>query len=818
MRVYKEKGRMQKIVRFCVYHPYWVIGIVLGITLFFAFQIPKVKIDPRVEVVLRDNNPVEKIWRENKEEFEAYADILIGIMHTNIYNPDSMHKIRAVSAEIRSIEGVKKVNNILNVKNIAGGNGGLDVSPLVADGRVPENQEELIALKEKVSSWDVYKGIYVTGDGTASAMCVVLDDGLETDKIVPIYYQLREIMAKYSGPEEFFISGTSVVEALQGDYMIKDLKLLIPLVNIVLLILLFLFFMNVRGMILPMLVVGISTTWTVGLMPVLDIPLTMVTTTLPVILAAVGSAYAIHVLENVFSDAAEGKRGEPGLINALDRVSPPVVMAGLTTIIAFMSLCASQIVPLKQVGALSGFGLFVAMSISLTFLPAVLSIFERMGMECTPHHHTKKDVIGPMLRWFSSVSLMRSSLVIAVGGGILLVSATGLFLIKSDLDLIKDFRKGSPIRVADEILNENFGGTSMFSVVFNGKSPDDVKAPEVLYEIEALQNRLNKIDGVGKSVSIVDFIKKMNQAMHDGDTSYYVIPESRELVAQYLLLFSFSGGGDDLASFVNYDYQNAQILLQMKSQSGYLAKDIDAAVDEYRHNDTKDSRITEIFTTGLSRLAMEFNRLVVQSQLTSFTISLVLVMFITSFAFRSFKLGLYSMLPLIAPVVLNFGIMGATGVTLNAATAVIASLAIGIGIDDSIHYLSRYRHEILMGRDAFKAIDIAINTSGRAILYYSLAVAAGFLVLIPSNFVIISQMGILVGLAMVTTTMASVTLLPAILKVFPPKITGKEVERPVLEVPVRLAVQNAPSEANTMIQYIKKSELQQDKGEIENEM
>jgi predicted RND superfamily exporter protein len=543
-----------------------------------------------------------------------------------------------------------------------------------------------------------------------------------------------------------------------------------------------------------------------------------VTTTLPVILAAVGSAYAIHVLENVFSNAAEGKTGKAGMNDAFDRVSLPVIMAGFTTIAAFMSLCASQIVPLKQVGLLSGFGLFVALSISLTFLPAVLSIFQRMGMECIPHHHTKKDIIGPLLRWFSSVSLMRSSLILGIGGGVLVLAAIGLLFVKSDLDLIKDFRKGCPIRVADEILNEKFGGTSMFSVVFNAESSDDIKNPEVLHQIEALQNRLNEIEGVGKSVSIVDFIKKMNQAMHDGDPAYYVIPESRELVAQYLLLFSFSGGSDDLTSFVNYDYQNAQILLQMKSQSGYLAQDVTDVVEAYKENTARDSKITDIFTTGLSMLAMEFNRLVVQSQLTSFAISLVLIMLITSFAFKSFRLGLYSMLPLIAPVVLNFGIMGATGVTLNAATATIASLAIGIGIDDSIHYLSRYRHEIMMGRDVQQAINIAINTSGRAILYYSLAVTAGFLVLIPSNFVIISQMGILVGLAMVTTTVASVTLLPAILKMFPPKITGKEREKSVIEMPVRLAVQNTYSKALTAMGYVKKQDRLNSRDEIEKEM
>ena len=809
---------MKKVVRFSVHHPWWVIGIVLCITGYFLVQVPRVKIDPRVEIVLRQNNPVEEVYNRNKQEFESYADILIGMLHTDIYNPGSLEKIRKITREVEDLEGVKKVTSILNVKNITGNEGGLEVNHLAEEGEPPSSPEDLRELRERAESWEVYEGVYIAADGTGTSLSVVLDDSVETDDIVPIYYILLDIMEKYEGPEEFFISGPTVVEALQGHYMIKDLKLLVPLVNIVLLGFLFLFFRNFRGMVLPLLAVGIGSTWTIGLMPLIDIPLTMVTSVLPVALIAVGSAYGIHVLENVFSDAEEGKTGSSGITASVTRVSLPVIMAGLTTIASFMSLCTSAIVPLKQFGALSGFGLFVAVVISLTFVPAVLSVVDSVGWKYKLYHHSNKDHIGPVLRFFSRISLTRSRLILGASLVLFVLSVGGGLLVKSDLNLIEDFREGSPIRVADEILNDKFGGTSLFNVVLDGTEPDDIKDPSVLREMDALQDRLMGMKDIGKAVSVVDFIKRMNQAMHDGDPAHYTRPESQELVAQYLLLFSFSGGSGELDSFVNFDYSSGQILLQMKSQSGYLAQDVVDVVDGYQKHDLDSPRIAGIFTTGLSMLAKEFNRLVVQSQARSFTVSFILVILIVSVMFKSFKLGCYSVIPLVVPIVLNFGIMGVTGIKLNAATAIIASLAIGIGIDYSIHFLSRYRHEVRMHDSVDNAIETSLNTSGRAILYNALAVAAGFMVLVPSNFVIISQLGILVALVMITTSLASITLLPAILKTFPPRLA---VERPRALAPVlplRTLTPGVQTGEENVVGYTGKAVNTQSNRRMEHEM
>jgi hypothetical protein len=272
--------------------------------------------------------------------------------------------------------------------------------------------------------------------------------------------------------------------------------------------------------------------------------------------------------------------------------------------------------------------------------------------------------------------------------------------------------------------------------------------------------------------------------MHDGDPAFYTISESRELVAQYLLLFSFSGGGDELDGFVDYDFQKAQIILQMKSLSGYLARDVIDTAKRFQENELAGHKDTNIITTGLAVMAKEFNRIVVRSQVQTFLISFFLCFLITSGVFRSLRLGVYSMMPLLIPIALDFAIMGVSGIRLNAATATVASIDIGMGIDYSIHFLSRYRHEIRMGLPVASALDRALNTSGRGIVYNALAVAAGFLVLTPSQFVIISQMGILVAVDMLTIALSALTFLPACIMLLPPKLLAGSPVLPDAEIPL----------------------------------
>jgi predicted RND superfamily exporter protein len=195
--------------------------------------------------------------------------------------------------------------------------------------------------------------------------------------------------------------------------MIKDLILLPPLVVVVLLIALYFFFRNLSGMLLPLISVGIACIWTFGLMVLVDVPLTMISTALPVALMAVGVGYGVHVIENVFSDFAAGRTGKDGIRNAVTRIVIPVLIAGLTEVASFLSLVSIWVVPLTQFGLLSAFGFGIAMLLVITFIPAVLTVVNTTGREFVPRHHSGLDIVGPILEKFSHWSKNRKGFVFA---------------------------------------------------------------------------------------------------------------------------------------------------------------------------------------------------------------------------------------------------------------------------------------------------------------------------------------------------------------------------------------------------------------------
>ncbi len=763
---------MNRVVRLSVYHPLWVIAVITLISVLFALALPGIRIDSRIEIFIPTDNPVRMLYEENRAAFDSREETIIGMVADSIYTPGTLNKIHAMSEAISAIPLVDQVTSILTIDSITGDATGITVAPLVDEDSLPQSAPEMETLRQKIEAWDFYEGLVVTPDARGALMAVTFEQGTETDAITPVYHELEAIADAYRGPEHIFISGVPVVSALTGEYMLRDMQIFVPFVNLVIIVSLLIFFRRLVGVVLPLLTVSISTLWTFGLMALLGIPITTVTSALPVILVALGSAYGIHVLESFLSEYAGQEAGREGVVRAVERVSAPVIMAGLTTMAGFASLLTSEVVPIAQLGLLATFGTGVAFCVSLSLIPAILSLWVGPGSRRVPGVHSRHDLIGPILGQLSRLVRSHSRGVLALSALVLALSLVGSLRLESDMDPVKHFRTDSPLRQADDALNEIFGGTSMFNVVIQGEDPDAVKDPEVLHLIDALQRKLAAIEGVGKAASLVDLIKRMNQAMHAGDPAFYTIPESRDLVAQYLLLYSFAGGSG-LERFVDYDYRSSQIVLQLKSQSGLLAEKVLASLEEFRRAEAPVSNL-EIFATGIAAITREFNRIVIKGQIASFITSLVLVLLITTLIFRSLRLGAFSLLPLCVPIILNFAVMGITGITLNAATAMIACVTIGVGIDYSIHLIARWRHEVRAGHEPEDAIYIAIGTVGRAIFYNALAVAAGFLVLLPSKFVPIVQMGLLTALVMLASAVAAVTLLPAALKLSIPYLSGKE--------------------------------------------
>jgi hypothetical protein len=350
----------------------------------------------------------------------------------------------------------------------------------------------------------------------------------------------------------------------------------------------------------------------------------------------------------------------------------------------------------------------------------------------------------------------------------IIIVATGIGRIIVDTNPIAYWKKSSEIRQSNEVIDRNFGGSSTISVLATG----DIKDPQFLKKIENLCTFLESQPTVTCANSIVDMLKRMNQAFHGDSAEYYVIPETREEVAQYLFLYSLTGDTKDLDRFVDYDYTQAQILARVNDSSSKASYKLYKDTQNYIAENLETENFPKV--SGMAPLIGVLSELVVDGQIRSLALSIIAVFLIIAVAFRSVKAGLIAIVPLIVAALCLFGIMGHIGITLNIATALISSIMIGIGIDYTIHFLYRFRLEARNGTDAEEATIRTLTTSGKGIVYNAISVIIGFMVLMLSGFEPISFFGFLIVFSIAVCLFGALTILPALLVLTKPAfIFGK---------------------------------------------
>ncbi len=702
--------------------------------------------------------------------------------------------------------------------------------------------------------------------------------GALADKVI---HDVEKVIREIRGDEEVFYSGESVVNGQLGTYIVGDLKLLVPVVIFVVAIFLYFAFRTGRGIVFPLMSVLISSVCTMGLMGLMNIPINQVSVIIPVLLIGVGSSYGIHILNNYYEKIMFTEDKAKLIDEIITVVGRGVIMAGLTTVAGFGSFVTSDIPHMKYFGLFTALGIFTALCLNIVFVTAVLLLLPKPKhiRDEYLHHHKEEDHSGFNLflkRLAESVSKTRT-LTMVVSVIVIAISLWGMKKLIVDTNTVEFFGKKSMVRRADTAINEKFGGTNVMRIVIDGLSPDIMKEPTTLKKIENIQRFAEQQQYVGKTMSFVDSVKLMNKAMNENKEEFYTIPDNKDLISQYLFLYSSSGDPNDFNDVVDFDYRKANIVVQMTIGSTSKISTIVKTIEEFARkefNDTADFDTTEavrllkqahlhayveavesydpaivnetlnglkadkdimkrndlaqivndysakineeiknkstslsfnsieivnaidgilygelnnaagtnaiVRPAGVAVLYVAVSKLIIDTQISSIISSIIIVLLINTLIFRSIGAGLTSIFPLSFTILVNFGIMGYTGTSLNMATSIIAAIAIGIGVDYAIHFLNRFLFEYNAQPDGdwVKTMTRTMMTSGRAIIYNMLSVMFGFLVLCLSNFPLLRNTGWLLALTMIVSGIGALTILPVFLVVFKPKFvkTVKSVE------------------------------------------
>ncbi len=757
---------MEKLSLFAIRFRWLIITVFLGATLFMGMQMKKAHFNPDMLTYLPEDM-TSRVHQKAIEDIFGGTDLAMIVVKTDdVINEATLKRVKAFSREMKKIKGIEKVMSLYDIKQIRNDSDAMLVDPAVRI--MPKNEGDIAAIKKELAENELVYGSVVSKDFTTTAIIGMKEPGA-SDKMV--IEQMEELIKKYPGNEETLLAGSPYLRKENGTTMQNDISKLLPLGILFMLVFLFISFRRLRGVWLPTMVVIISIVICLGFIPLLGWDFTLVTIILPVLLIAVANDYGIHMFSHYQDDNYKGNTFTKKEISQRMAVSlgKPIIIAGVTTMAGLLCMLGHILIPAWQMGILAAIGIAVALLASLLLIPAVSSLLPKPKPVSTPaNSESDKGVLNKVLLTISRWVTQKPGTVIVTLLSITLVISLGLFKLSVNTNPARMYPDGHPAKISSNLVNDKLGGFFPLSVVFEG----DIKDPELLRKIEAIEDKIKEMPEVGTTQSIVKVTRQISRALFDkSDPLYDKIPGSYEAVSQYFELYMMSGDPDDLEKMVDFDFEKAMILVRFKEMNTPVLR---RCVSEIKDM-VKD--VPEVkYIGGNADVFSEMDKRIVDGQFISLGLSLIAILLILtiSFRFRSLKGALLQIIPLVMAVLILFGVMGLASIELNFVTALLSSIMVGVGVDYTIHLVWRYREERFKGLPAEEAMQKTIHTSGRGIILNAISVIIGFSALIFSAFLTVRFFGILMVVIIFACLIGGLFMVPSLCMVMKPKFLEPE--------------------------------------------
>ena len=726
------------------------------ITLVLGFFLKDLKINADILSYLPKRDPVAQLNSYISDRYGGSQIALIGLETDELFSNATIETIHRLTEELQSIEGVQSVTSLTNVIDIRKVEDWVEVGKLIDPGRLPLSREELSSLKRYTLERDLFRGRIISENGRATLLVCRLREEADKPRIAR---QIRETVNRDQVGGKIYYAGLPFQITEITAIVLDDMKRLIPVAAVLIMLCLYLSFRSIRGVILPLLTAGISSIWTLGIMSLAKIPFSVITNIIPVVLLAVGSAYSIHVI-SMFAEESEGlmqdRRKHSAL--ALGRIALPVTLAAVTTIAGFLSfIFGSYLTMIGEFGIFSGLGILFALILSLSFTPAVLSILppekahrSRPGASKIQRNKGPLEVLGLFVagryRW-----------IIAAGAALILIALIGIPAIVQEVDFISYFKGNTDIARSEEMIRKSFGGSMTLEVLVQG----DIRDPAVLTAMKEMEEYLKSSLGLHNVYSIVELLEEMSFVLVDKRG----LPTTNAQVGNLLFLLE---GDESLSQLVSQDYTEGLIHATLGSQN---TGDISRIVSSIQRTiDKANSKAASFHLAGSTAISDRVSEGIKKSQIQSLIIALALIYLCNLLLLRSPVAGLIGLTPILFSLFMLFGVMGAAGIPLDVATALIAGISLGVGIDYSIHFLNRFRRELLQTEDRALAVRATLATTGRAILINMTTVSIGLLSLLLGNLIPLRRFALLITVTMLGSGIGALTLLPAVILATPPRL------------------------------------------------
>jgi predicted RND superfamily exporter protein len=745
---------------FIVRYRWFIILFCYSLGILFASMIPSARTDPEIRnyvpAGMRSRAETDKI----EKEFGVQDMIIILFSDTNIITTDNLRSIKKIDDGLSRLSSVSNRISPFTIRTIKGESGMMAADRLIQ--RIPSGNEGIKKLKERILTNRNSSEVVFSGDLTAAAITATLGNNMPEPEIL---HRIDSVITSNKGSTTIMTGGLPYIRKSIMTDVSKDALVIIPVALFIMLLILKISLKDWREMLMPFSVVVISTSISMGLIPLLGWKISILSLLVPIILVAVANKYGIYLVARSQEIRAKKKVTPREMVTLLTgSLGRPVLFSGLTTMAGILGLLTHSVIPARQVGVLSATGVFMALVMSLFLIPSLLFV---KGSASTKKAEriSKNRLFDALLPGLSDLVVKHPGKILITTGLITLIISSGILRVRIDTNQEDYFPSSHPIRKASAIINSKFGGSQTISVMVEG----DIKDPDLLNRMDKLTEKLKNDQGVGNVFSISSVVREMTKAIYEPDEPEYdKIPESKEAVAQLFELYYMSGEQGDFKQLMNFDNNKAQILIRLSGPEDRVIRNVKTQIDSW-----SPSVPGKVTTGGYAVIMSDFARSVIRGQVSSLLFAVITVFLLLSLVFRSFRGGMTGSLPLIISIIVLFGFMGLTGIALDAATALLSSVMIGVGVDFTIQYMRCFNGAVRQGLTFREATEIAISTIGRSIIINAVSVMAGFSALIFSKFTSIRFFGYLVDLSIGTCLIGALIIIPAFLMFFKPRFIEK---------------------------------------------
>jgi predicted RND superfamily exporter protein len=783
----KLERLMERFGLFIYDNPIKTIIMVVILLALPLSHLPKITMDTSTEGFMHDDDPVLMTYNEFRDQFGRDERIALAIKSDTIFTLPFLQTLKRLHEEIEeNVPYLEEVTSLYNVRNTRGEEDKLLTDDLLDP--MPTTEAEVEAIKQRAMASEFYKNLLINKSATMTGITIEtnayssqggeesveesLSDGFEEESSAPktaefltdvenkeIVEALQTIVKKYQAEGlEIYLAGSPVVNHALKSQMSSDMQQFTRITFVVIIVFLFLMFRRVSAVFYPLLVIIFSLLATVGSMALVGVPFKLPTQIVPSLLLAVSVGATVHIL-SVFFDKfnAIGDKKE-ALKYTMGHSGLAIAMTSVTTAIGIGSFAGSEVAPIADLGYFASLGVLVSLFLTLTLLPALLTL-----TKLKPKTRAQKGKLDSIMKAFAVVPV-RYYREIIVGSVVLI--ATALYL-SSKIELSHNplywFQPDNFNRVSTKVIDKKMEGSVTIEVVVDTQEVNGWKDPERLAKLNALSQELeqyvDEYTHIGKVISLSTIVKETNQALHSNDASFYTIPTDKALIAQELLLFENSGS-DDLEDLVDTQFSKMRMTIKLPWTDAVKATGVVNAVTRM----VEERFPSEVaVTTGMIPILINTFANAVSSSVESYIIAFVAISFMMMLILASIRLGLLSMIPNLTPIILGLFIMYLVPIPLDMFTLLIGSIAIGLAVDDTIHFTHNFRRYYLQSGDTTQAIEQTFFTTGKAMLITTIVLSLGFFAYLLGEMISVQNFGLLTGSVIILALLADLLLAPALM-------------------------------------------------------